>query len=302
MAKLIEDVDGSSGLSRTKHALRSVLRGDLESGRLRLTHALERFGYQIISEDPLYARRAARGWAAYYCSFNILDYPRHLTINLKALSTNATLATFDYAVDHFGAFSSKGDRQTLRLEAEAIIALASQDALVTVCTACETKQPDDSRFCRLCGTPNVGGEPAELEVLRVTAGARGGHHLITAAVIWAIAPMFAALVGMLLLGVDGGGRFVAGLLLAQLANLIILLVVLKHSHKTLNPGLATRDSLPENRRLEVKDEQATLLSSPTFVPQPKYVTEGTTELLVPRPKGREQELVPRSRRDTSPIH
>src|SRR2546428_7269146 len=102
MAKFMEEVDGSTGMSQTKHALRSVLSGDIESARLRLTHALERMGYHIISEEPLYARRSARGWAVYYCSFDILHYPRKLQIGLKPLSPNATLATFDYAVDHFG--------------------------------------------------------------------------------------------------------------------------------------------------------------------------------------------------------
>src|SRR5258705_7866695 len=131
MAKLIEEVDGTSGISRTEHALLSVLEGDVATARLRLTRALERLGYQVIVEDPLYARRSARGWAVYYCSFNILDYQRKLRISLKQLSSNATLATFDYEVDHFGAVSFKGDRQTLRLEAEAMIALASQSAVKT---------------------------------------------------------------------------------------------------------------------------------------------------------------------------
>ena len=300
MAKFMEEVDGTSGISHTKHALRSVLSGDIESGRLRLTRALERLGYQVISEDPLYARRSARRWAVYYCSFDILDYPRKLKIGLKALSPNATLATFDYAVDHFGAFSSQGDRQTLRLEAEAIIALATQNATITLCTACGTNQPDDSRFCRVCGAPNVGGEPAELEVLRLTAGARGGHHLISAAVIWAIAPLIAALLGIIFLGANGG-RFTAALLLAQVANLIILFFVLNASRKTLNPGLSQQQVPPASlSQLHVTREPAVLSASPASLPEQKYVTEGTTELLNPKRKEREKELVPRRGRDTSP--
>jgi hypothetical protein len=277
-----------------------VLSGDIESGRRRLTRALERLGYQVISEDPLYARRSARGWAAYYCSFNILDYPRKLKIGLKQLSPNATLATFDYAVDHFGAFSSKGDRQTLRLEAEAIIALASQNATVTLCTACGTNQPGDSRFCRVCGAPNVGGEPAELELLRLTAGARAGHHLITAAVIWAIAPLIAALWGIIFLGANGG-RFAAGLLLAEVANLIILFFVLQRSRKTLNPVLSQQQLLPVNlSQPDVTSEPAVPSALPASLPEQKYVTEGTTELLTPLRKEREKEFVPRRGRDTSP--
>ena len=299
MAKFMEEVDGRGGLSRTEHALRSVLCGDIETARVSLTRALERLGYNIISEDPLYARRSARGWAVYYCSFDILAYPRKLRIGLKPLGPNATLATFDYAVEHFGAFSSRGDRQTLKLEAEAIIALASQSATVTMCTACGTNQPDDARFCRVCGAPNVGGEPAELELLRLAAGARAGHHLITATVIWAIAPLIAAVLGMMFFG-SGGTRLAAGLLLAMLGNLIILFVVLNHSRKTLNPDLSHKESRPANpSELDATKGPAALFAAPESFEQ-KYVTEGTTELLTPNLIEREKELVPRKGRDTSP--
>lgn len=299
MPKFMEEVDGTSGLSRTSHVLRSVLSGDPENGRLRLTRALEKLGYRVISEDPLYARRSARR-AVYYCSFDILDYPRKLKIGLKALSPNATLATFDYAVDHFSAVSFKGDRQTLRLEAEAIIALATQSATITVCTACGTNQPDDSRFCRVCGAPNVGGEPAELEVLRLTAGARAGHHLITAAVIWALAPLLAALCGIIFLGANGG-RLAAGLLLAMVGNLIILFFVLNASRKTLNPDLPQQAVLPVNlSQPDVTRGPAALSAPSASMSGQKYVTEGTTELLTPNPKEREKEPAYRRGRDTSP--
>jgi hypothetical protein len=300
MAKFMEEVDGTSGLSRTNHVLRSVLNGDIESGRLRLARALEKLGYHVISEDPLYARRSARRWAKYYCSFDILDYPRKLKIGLKALSPNATLATFDYAAKHFGAVSSKGDLQTLRLEAEAIIALAAQNATITLCTACGTNQPDDSRFCRVCGAPNVGGEPAELEVLRLTAGARAGHHKIVAAVIWALGPVIAALFGMIFLGANGG-RLAVGLLLAMIGNLLILLFVLNASRKTLKPDLSQQHLLPVNvSQPRLTGERALPSATAASASEQKYVTEGTTELLAPKPKEREKELVYRMGRDTSP--
>lgn len=300
MAKFMEEVDGTSGLSRTSHVLRSVLSGDTESARLRLTRALETLGYHVISEEPLYARRSARRWAVYYCSFDILDYPRKLKIGLKALSPNATLAIFDYAVEHFGAVSSKGDRQTLRLEAEAIVALATQSAAITLCTACGTNQSDDSRFCRVCGAPNVGGEPAELEVLRLTAGARAAHHKIIAAVIWALAPLMAALFGMIFLGASGG-RFGVGLLLAMIGNLIILFFVLNASSKTLNPDLPQQQEHPAKALQPGTTHGPSVPStSSASLPEQKYVTEGTTELLAPKPEEREKELVYRMERDTSP--
>ena len=295
----MEEVDGTSGLSHTNHVLRSVLSGDIESGRRRLTRALEKLGYHVITEDPLYARRSARGWAVYYSSFDILDYPRKLRIGLKALSPNATLATFDYAADHFGAVSYKGDLQTLRLEAEAIMALASQTGTITVCTACGTNQPDDSRFCRVCGAPNVGGEPAELEVLRLTAGARAGHHLITASIIWAVAPLMAALLGIVFLGANAGG-LTFGLLAAMFGNLIILLCVLSASRKTLKPASPQQQVLPGNLSQPDASSGPAVLSASPMSSEQKYVTEGTTELLTPQPEQRKKELVYRRGKDTSP--
>src|SRR5688572_21705407 len=172
MTDRVEEVDGSRGMSRTEHALRSVINDDAENVRRHLIQALDRLGYKVISEEPLYARRAARGGVAYYCSADILEYPIKLTVGLKRLSQSATLATFDYTVEHFGSVSFKGDQQTLRREAEAIIALATSGATTSVCAACGTGQTDDARFCRFCGAPNAGGAPAEVEVLRLTAGAR----------------------------------------------------------------------------------------------------------------------------------
>ncbi len=298
MAKFMEEVDGTSGLSRTNHVLRSVLSGDVESARQRLTRALEKLGYHVITDDPLYARRSARGWAVYYSSFDILDYPRKLRIGLKALSPHATLATFDYVAEHSGAVSYKGDRQTLRVEAEAIIALASQSGTTTECNACGTNQPDDSRFCRVCGAPNVGGAPAELEVLRLTAGARAGHHLITASLIWALAPMTVALFGIVFMFPQWNSLSIA-LLAALVINFIILICVFNASRKTLKSNSPQQQGMPGV--LAQPDARETLLSaSSASIPDQKYVTEGTTELLTSQPKEREKELVYRKGRDTSP--
>ena len=64
MAESIEEVDGSRGMSRTEQALRSVLNCDLDTARSRLIEALERLDYNVISDEPLFARRRARGLAA----------------------------------------------------------------------------------------------------------------------------------------------------------------------------------------------------------------------------------------------
>lgn len=297
MAELIEEVDGSSGISRTEHTLRSVLNSDIESVRQRLARTLDRLGYKVISEEPLYARRRARGWAAYYCSANILEYPIKLTIGLKQLSPNVTLATFDYAVEHFGVVSFKGDQQTLKREAEAIIALATSGATSSICTACRTKQIIEARFCRICGAPNVGGDPAELEVLRLTAGMRAGHHLITAGAIWAAVNLLTALLFIFLSARAVG--FATGFLLTQVvAGLLILFWGVYYLYRTLNPDLSQPPMLSVGiPQSDFPKEAASFLSSPAQT----SVTEGTTGLLMEKLKEREKEPAYPKRRDTSPI-
>ena len=297
MAEFIEEVDGSRGMSRTEHALRSVLNKDIESVRQRLTNALDKLGYKVISEEPLYARRQARGWASYYCSTDILEYPIKLTIGLKQLSSNVTLATFDYAVEHTAGMSFKGDQQTLKREAEAIIALAASGATTSACSACGTKQISDARFCRICGAPIVVGDPAELEVLRLTAGGRAGHHLITTGAIWAAVSLFLALLFIFLSDKTVG--LAAGLLLTQVVTgLLILFLGVNRLYQTLNSDLSQSPMPPISLlQTDSTNEDNAFLSSPAQT----SVTEGTTGLLVDKLSGRDKEPVYSKRRDTSPL-
>lgn len=298
MADLVEEVDGSRGMSRTEHALRSVLNDDVERVRRRLTQALDRLGYAVITEEPLYARRGARGRAAYYCSADILEYPIKLTIGLKQLSPSATLATFDYTVEHFGSVSFKGDQQTLRREAEAIIALATSGTTTSVCAACGTGQTDDARFCRVCGAPNAGGAPAEIEVLRLTAGARAGQHLIITGAVWAAVSLLLALPIILLSAKPAG--WPALVLLSQVAaGLFLLFAGARRLSRTLNPAPSKNPTLPAG-----VPQAGSLKESATFPPLPARtsVTEGTTELLAQKVKEREKEPVYRKGRDTSPTN
>ena len=55
------------------------------------------------------------------------DYPTTLTISLKQTNDAAVLATFNYEVKSYMRMT-KGDRQTLAREAEAIAALAMERA------------------------------------------------------------------------------------------------------------------------------------------------------------------------------
>jgi hypothetical protein len=296
MADMVEEVDGSRGMSRTEHVLRSVLNDDVESVRRHLTQALDRLGYAVISEEPLYARRGARGRATYYCSADILEYPIKLAVGLKQLSPSATLATFDYTVEHFGSVSFKGDQQTLRREAEAIIALAASGTTTSVCAACGTGQTDDARFCRVCGAPSAGGTPAEVEVLRLTAGARAGQHLIMTGAAWAAVSLLFALPVILLSARPAG--WVAVFLLTQVvAGLLLLFGGARRLTRTLNPASSRHTALPA-----AAPRADALKGSATFPPPSARtsVTDGTTELLVPKVKDREKEPVYRKGRDTSP--
>lgn len=296
MADLVEEVDGSTGMSRTEHVLRSVLNDDAESVRRRLTQALDRLGYAVITEEPLYARRGARGRAAYYCSADILEYPIKLTVGLRRLSPSATLATFDYVVEHVGSVSFEGDRQTLRREAEAIIALAASGTTTSVCAACGTGQTDDARFCRVCGAPNAGGTPAEVEVLRLTAGARAGQHLIITGAVWAAVSLLVALPLILLSGKPAG--WAAGVMLIQVAaGLLLLFAGARRLNRTLNPASPRHPTLPAGVPQAASPNQSAPALPP---PSQTYVTEGTTGLLTEKVKEREKEPVYRKGRDTSP--
>ncbi|MBL8203143.1 MAG: zinc ribbon domain-containing protein [Blastocatellia bacterium] len=158
----------------SEHDVTRLMAGNVESARQRLVIALEQLGYRVMSENPLRARHGARGGAVYYMSANALEYPTRLEISLKPQGAGATQVTFDYQVQH-GAFG-KGDRQTLTREAEALIALASQRAQALNCAGCGVEVAADSRFCRKCGAPIRSTAPAELEVMRLTAGTRGGYQ------------------------------------------------------------------------------------------------------------------------------
>ena len=62
---------------------------------------------------------AARACARLDCSLNVLDYPTTLNISLKQTNDVSVLATFNYEVKSYMRMT-KGDRQTLAREAEAI--------------------------------------------------------------------------------------------------------------------------------------------------------------------------------------
>ncbi len=294
MTELIKEVDGSRGMSRTEHALQSVLDSDVESVRSRLIYALEKLDYKVISDEPLFARRKARGLARYYLAANILDYPTKLTIGLRQISPNATLATFDYVADHWGSVSFEGDRRTLTREAEAIIALATAQTNASACSSCGTKQTNEGRFCRICGQPTIGREPAELEVLRVTAGTRAGQHLVIVGAIWTALSVIAS-IAFLIMG--GGAVGLVGVVL--LCQAVFGMLILFWGIQNLSSALSRDASRPTTQPVDMPYELAAK-DAAQLPHAPPSVTEGTTNLLIKNPKGRDEDVYSKAR-DTSPM-
>lgn len=287
MSEPIETIDAKRGITRTEHVLKSVLNGGIDGVRARLIQALEQLGYHVISADPLHARRAARGAARYYLSANILDYSTKLNIGLRELGPGSTLATLDYVSEHPGSLSFKGDLNTQLREAEAIIAIAASEGTRSSCSFCGTAQVSEGRFCRICGSPTVAREPAELEVLRVTAEGRAGHHLITTGAILLTIGVLATLAVMFIGGLPGPAY--AALMIVAAAGLVLSTLGIT----TLSKALDRVRPLPN---LKAVNEAPQLIHAEANVLPPASVTEATTSLL-----GKDRERVPVKGLDTSPL-
>ena len=251
-----------------EHDYRRVIAGDVESVRERLVYALERVGYRVVSEQPLIAKRA-RGQAS-SCSFDVLKCVKSLTVGLKSLNPTSTLVTFDYEI--LNSMVTKGDWQTVERETEAIAALAATRPASGSCPSCGTVYASDSRFCRACGAPSVAGDPAEVEILRLTAGARVGHQSITGGIIAMLAVLAVAL-PLIFLSSKGprGGTIL--LIVGGTLALIWLFYGMWHLHRTLNPKHETKQLRPAHVPHALPAAQTSAL------PPHASVTEGTTELL-----------------------
>lgn len=271
------------------HDVTLTITGDIDSLRPRLIEAVQKLGYKVLGEQPIYAKRSAQCGARSGCSFEALDYPTRLTIQLKQVNDIAVVATFNYEVKSYMRIT-KGDRQTLLREAEAMVALASGRSSVSACPACATPVTDDSHFCRRCGAPLV-IEVAELEVLRLTRKSRTAYHNLVMGVVilfvtsLLLLPLFRVdpkAFKVLVLFVSAFGAF----------GLFALLQGIWQLHFTLNskssqPALAQTTpafAAPLTRALPATSAHAS-------------VTEGTTELLVSNTgKDEHRTLEPISRR------
>lgn len=290
MSELIV-VMGASGSEYTvaEHATTRVLSGEAEAVRARLVYALESLGYTVVSDNPLQARRARLKDVV---RADFTDHARRLAVGLRKGGSAATQVTFDFAVTH-GGFTTKGDLLTLEREADAIAALASEPPATGLCGSCGTENGGDARFCRLCGAPSAPDMPAEVEVLRLTAAARGGLQEIVCGLIIALLGAAPTLPLILL------GR-------PKVANVgLVLLVIIEavawwmtiygiiRINRSLRAKPASRaQALPAAEAHAGRLPRAETSALP---PTPFSVTEGTTELLGALPREREKEPARRER-------
>ncbi len=265
--------------------------GEIGSVRERLIEAVQKLGYKILGEQPIYAKRGKQGAACYDCSINVLDYPTTLTVSLKQTNDAAVLATFSFEIKSYMRMT-KGDRKTLAREAEAIIALATERLAISACRSCGTQITDESHFCRRCGAPLVVDVP-ELEVLRLTKDTRGSYHHIFVGLV----SLLLAAITVMVLFIVTGVRITGPLLWigAPLVSygLFMLLRGIWQLHRTLNPA-ATKT---------ITTSQPVFRSSVTTAlpPAPASVTEATTNLLSSIRDQREKEPIHRKDPNTAEI-
>lgn len=271
--------DSSSGshfMTEFEHEVSLILPGDSDSLRARLNTALEQLGYRVISEQPLLAKRGGRN----NLSGNLLDYARTLMIGLKPLGEQATRVTFDFTIKNpYGITATKGDRQTILREAEAIAALARVRSESAACAACGTEGAADARFCRRCGAPVMAARPAEVEVLRLTAGERAAHQMIVSGAI-ILAVMFLFLLPLSFVNNPKAEKILIFFsIISGIAGWLTLFFGMRRLHRTLNPKRAT-EAAPTDFPRAIPSSHTVPLPAQSI---PVSVTEGTTDLLEPEP-------------------
>ncbi len=276
---VVSGEDSANAATYGEHHLTLVVGGDTETLRMRLSSAVERLGYRIISDDPLVAKRS--GSAGYgSITGTTLDYDRTLTFRLKPTGAATTLVTFNY-VGY--PLNYKGPKLVITREAEAIAALASARQGSAWCPACGTESTDDSRFCRSCGSPTA-AVPAELKVMELTNYIQSGRNNLAVGLIGILLAVitFALIIG--LKGMTSINQAIAFTLMWGLPSLFCLGIGMKQLSRGLNSKQLKSATAPTNsNNLKAPDspvlstgQLSSLLSAP-----PASVTEGTTSLLEP---------------------
>jgi hypothetical protein len=284
------------GMSTTSsdHDVVLTLSGNAETFSSHVREALERLGYKVITQQPLQAKRAARGCARMDCSFETLDYPRRLTVALKQVNDSATQATFSYEVTAYMGLS-RGDKKTLDCEARAIVAVATQRDSTIACTVCGTTVTDDSRFCRRCGA-SVVFDVAEIEVLRLMEDTRRGYHRLA---IGLIVLLIAMLLPITLIWIDTVKAFRVVTMLSSIIGVLgvfWLIQGLWQLHFALNPARQSKSNT-ETPRVQTGYQTSELPPRPSQM----SVTEGTTAFLISDEQQRARVPVERKRFDTEEV-
>lgn len=297
MAEFLPAMESQTNYTVCEHMTRRVMAGDAEAVRARLVAALERLDYQVLSENPLQARRAARKSVVFG---DFLDHARRLSVALRPSSEAATVVTFDFAVTHGGCMF-EGDRRTLEREVDSVVALAAAPPAESVCRNCGTENLGDARFCRLCGAPGAAGAPAELEVARLTAGSRAALQEIAFGLAVALG-VLAVTLPMILLGtkpkIINIGRML--LVVGELFGWWMALYGVLRLHRTLNRAGETSRAPGAAQAAPPALDSAHAAALPPARPRAS-VTEGTTELLTPVSPAREPVPARRPRADTNPF-
>ncbi len=285
-AEFIAAMSDGGGMSFSfDHDVTRQVAGDIESLRAKLADALEETGYRVLNETPLQARRSAKSSAQSGCSQNILDYQTSVEVGLKSTGANSSRVTFAYTVKGvYSGYMTKGDRNTLTREAEAIIATALSRTSAAHCSACGADTAGTSRFCRQCGAPLNVAIPAETEVLRLTSNANASQKTVGTGLLFFL--MAAALLAVVfLVGSDDPVRQaklirIMGTVSAALGSAGLLMVFwgwMKLRQLISQPIEHDAVPIPRRKLIEGVSVPDTNELPPASIQHP--VTEATTDLL-----------------------
>ncbi|MEK6302332.1 MAG: zinc-ribbon domain-containing protein [Acidobacteriota bacterium] len=256
-----------------EHHFRRVIAGDVESVRQRLSDVLEDFGYIVLGDTPIQAKRPRQKsiWVAM-----VLEYDTKLTIALKPISPASTLATFDYEIEQL---FTKAEMQALEREAEAIIALATTVSSEMFCPSCGEENLRAARFCRACGKPAARTAlPSELEVMRLTALGSATQVEVTLGLILCVLALLISLPMILLTASIKGVVFGCIVLaLGELLGSYFLVLGMRRLHRALNTT-----NLPQVEMSSDKTKAFSLDERAALPPHPASIVEGTTELMTPQ--------------------
>ena len=275
------------------HDLTLAIPGDIGSVRPRLVDAIQRLGYKVLSDQPLYAKRGSQCKAKWDCSLNVLDYSTELRLTLKQTNETAVLATFNYEVKSYMRMT-KGDRQTLGREAEAIVALTTERLALSNCRSCGTRVTDESNFCRRCGAP-LDLDVPELEVLRLTKQARGSYHHIFVGISTLVLGVLAAIALFAANDWKLNGLLLSIGIPLLTYGLFLLLQGTWQLHSALNRDITRSLRTPVQPAL-----RSSVTTALPPVPVNASVTEATTNLLSTHDRGA-KEPIHRKDRNTAEI-